>query len=153
MARGQSSSTLSTSGDHALATATEYGADLTFPAGEGTAEAIQEVVGGAGVELVLDCVGADPTLALGAAVVGTLGDLTIVEIGGGTLPVSFFSVPYEASVQTTYWGSRGELAAVLDLAARGLTTPTATTYPLDEAAQAYRDLADGKVRGRAVIVP
>lgn len=139
--------------DAALAQAAEYGADETFVAGEGAAERIQEMVGGNGVELVLDCVGADPTLALGAGIVGMLGDLTIVGIGGGTLPVSFFSVPYEASVQTTYWGSRGELAEVLDLAARGLVTPTVTTYALTDAAQVYEDLAAGEVRGRAVIVP
>jgi propanol-preferring alcohol dehydrogenase len=42
---------------------------------------------------------------------------------------------------------------VLDLAARGLITPTVTTYPLSDAGQAYRDLASGEVRGRAVIVP
>lgn len=82
-----------------------------------------------------------------------LGHLTIVGIGGGTLPVSFFSLPYEASVQTTCRGSRGELAEVLDLAARGLITPTMTTYPLTDAARAYADLAAGEVRGRAVIVP
>jgi len=49
-----------------------------------------------------------------------LGDVTIVGIAGGTLPVSFFSVPYEVSIQTTYWGTRPELVEVLDLAARGL---------------------------------
>lgn len=137
----------------ALEQAESYGADATIEAGEGAAETIQEMVGSKGVEVVIDCVGADPTLALGAGVVGMLGDLSIVGIGGGTLPVSFFSLPYEASVQTTYWGSRGELAEVLDLAARGLITPTVTTYSLDDAAQAYRDLEAGDVRGRAVIVP
>jgi alcohol dehydrogenase, propanol-preferring len=28
-----------------------------------------------------------------------------------------------------------------------------TTYSLDNAAQAYRDLQGGKVRGRAIVVP
>lgn len=41
------------------------------------------------------------TLALGAAITRVLGDLAIVGIAGGILPVSLFSVPYEASVQTT----------------------------------------------------
>jgi propanol-preferring alcohol dehydrogenase len=102
---------------------------------------------------VLDFVGADTTLALGAAVVRQVGDLTVVGIGGGTLPVSFFSLPYEASVQTTYWGSRSELVEVLDLGARGLIAPKVATFPLDDALTAYRQLHDGKLRGRAVIVP
>jgi alcohol dehydrogenase, propanol-preferring len=137
----------------ALDVAAGYGADVTIESGDDAADAVREAMGGRGAEVVLDHVGVDATLALGAATVDVLGDLTIVGIGGGTLPVSFFSLPYEASVQTTYWGSRGELAEVLDLAARGLITPTVTTYTLDDAAQAYEDLAAGEVRGRAVVVP
>lgn len=82
-----------------------------------------------------------------------LGDLTIIGLGGGTLPVSFFGVPYEMSVQSTYWGSRPELVEVLDLAARGLLRVTATTFPLEEALEAYRRLEAGDVVGRAVVVP
>jgi alcohol dehydrogenase, propanol-preferring len=82
-----------------------------------------------------------------------LGDLTIVGIAGGTLPLSFFSIAYEVSVQTTYWGSRPELAEVLDLAARGLVRPELTTFSLDQAADAYRQLEARQLEGRAVIVP
>jgi propanol-preferring alcohol dehydrogenase len=102
---------------------------------------------------VLDFVGSHDTLALGAAVTRMMGDLTIVGIAGGTLPVSFFSIPYEASVQTTYWGSRPELAEVLSLAARGLIKPTVTTFSLDQAVSAYQELEARRLEGRAVIVP
>jgi alcohol dehydrogenase, propanol-preferring len=76
-----------------------------------------------------------------------------VGIAGGTLPVSFFSVPYEVSVQTTYWGSRPELIEVLDLGARGMLRPKVTTFPLEEAIDVYRQLLAGELTGRAVIVP
>jgi alcohol dehydrogenase, propanol-preferring len=102
---------------------------------------------------VLDFVGSADTLALGAAVVRILGDLTIIGIAGGALPVSFFSVPYEASVQTTYWGSRPELTEFLDLAARGLLRPVVTTFSLDQAPAAYHRLEARQLEGRAVIVP
>jgi propanol-preferring alcohol dehydrogenase len=82
-----------------------------------------------------------------------MGDLTIVGIAGGTLPVSYFGIPYEASVQTTYWGSRPELAEVLTLAARGLVRPKVTTFSLDEALSAYQQLEGRQLEGRAVIVP
>ena len=62
-------------------------------------------------------------------------------------------MPYEVSVQTTYWGNRRELVEVLDLASRGLLTAETSLYTLDDAAQAYRDLAHGTVNGRAVVVP
>jgi propanol-preferring alcohol dehydrogenase len=121
--------------------------------GEGVAGEIRKMTGGRGADLVLDFVGSDATLALGASVVRMLGDLTIVGIAGGTLPIGFFSVPYEASVQTTYWGTRPELVEVLDLGARGLVKPKITTFGLDDAVHAYQQLREGRLQGRAVIVP
>lgn len=137
----------------ALALATSHGADIVLESNEQTSEAIREATGGRGADVVLDFVGVDATLALGAAVGRPLGDLTIVGIGGGTLPVSFFALPYEMSVQTTYWGTRTELVELLQLAARGLIEPKVTTFSLDEAGRAYEALKAGEVEGRAVIVP
>jgi propanol-preferring alcohol dehydrogenase len=137
----------------ALEAATASGADHVLVSDESAGDKIRELTGGVGADVVLDFVGAQPTVELGAKIVRQLGDLTIVGIGGGVLPVGFFSLPYEASVQTTYWGSHSELAEVIDLGARGLLHPPVTTYKLADAAAAYHDLADGKVVGRAVVVP
>ena len=82
-----------------------------------------------------------------------MADLTIVGLGGGTLPVSFFGIPYEVSVQTTYWGNRAELVEVLDLAARGLLHAEITRFELGQAEQAYELLRSGAVDGRVVVVP
>jgi propanol-preferring alcohol dehydrogenase len=114
---------------------------------------IREATRGLGADVVLDFVGSDDTLAVAAASARQLADVTIVGIAGGTLPVSFFGIPYEVSVQTTYWGNRRELVEVLDLAARGHLKAETTLYTLDDAAEAYRDLAHGTVNGRAVVVP
>jgi propanol-preferring alcohol dehydrogenase len=133
--------------------ALECGADLALAPGDDLVAEVRESTGGIGVDVVLDMVGSDETLAAGAACVRQLGDLTIVGLGGGTLPVSFFGLPFEASVQSTYWGNRRELVDVLDLGARGLLRSHTTLYTLDDAAQAYRDLAHGTVSGRAVVVP
>ncbi len=133
--------------------ALECGADLALAPGDDLVAEVREATRGLGVDVVLDMVGSDETLAAGAACLRPLGDLTIVGLGGGTLPVSFFGVPYEASVQTTYWGNRRELVDVLDLGARGMLRSHTTLYTLDDAAQAYRDLAHGTVSGRAVVVP
>ncbi len=137
----------------ARATATDLGADLVLEPGPDTSTRIREATGGRGADVVLDIVGSDETLAMAAACVRQVGDVTLVGIAGGTLPVSFFSLPYEASVQTTYWGNRSELVAVLDLASRGLLHAVTTIYPLEDAPEAYDDLAHGRVTGRAVIVP
>ncbi|MFR9802427.1 NAD(P)-dependent alcohol dehydrogenase [Pseudonocardia sp. RS010] len=139
--------------DSALDLALKAGADEVLRSGAGTAEEIRRMTAGQGADVVIDCVGSDATLALGAAATRVLGDLTIVGLGGGTLPVSFFGVPYEASVQTTYWGTRPELAEVLALGARGLVTPEFRTFALDDALAAYRALRTGGIDGRAVVVP
>jgi len=79
--------------------------------------------------------------------------VTIVGIGGGEMPLTFFSQPYEVSIATTYWGTRPELAELLTLAARGTVTAESTVYSLDDAPHAYRDLRNGTLTGRAVVVP
>jgi propanol-preferring alcohol dehydrogenase len=138
----------------ALKLAEECGADVTIEAGDAAGvEARSATANGRGADLVLDFVGNDGTLALATSTTRTMGDLTIVGIAGGTLPYNFYAVPYEASVQSVYWGSRAELAEVLDLGARGLITPEITTYPLDEAPAAYQALREGTLKGRAVVIP
>ena len=129
------------------------GADLVLSPGDDLVEQVREATEGHGADVVLDFVGSDDTLAASAASARQIGDITIVGIAGGTLPVSFFGVPYEASVQTTYWGNRRELVEVLDLAARNLLHAEKTIFTLDDAARAYDELAHGTVRGRAVVVP
>jgi alcohol dehydrogenase, propanol-preferring len=137
----------------ALALARELGADATVVTGESAAQEVRAATGGKGADLVLDLVGSDGTLALAAAVSRSLGDVTLVGIAGGSLPFSFFSVPYEVSLQSTYWGTRSELVEVLDLAARGRLAAKITTVSLNEAPSVYRAMAEGKVEGRTVVVP
>jgi propanol-preferring alcohol dehydrogenase len=139
--------------EEALKVAESDGADLTLVSGENTAEEIRQATGGRGADVVIDCVGADTTIAMGAAAMRQMGDMTIVGIGGGTFPFSFFSIPYEVSMQTTYWGARHELVEVLNLGSRGLIGSRITTFALDEAASAYESLKAGEIEGRAVIVP
>ncbi|MFC5730844.1 MULTISPECIES: NAD(P)-dependent alcohol dehydrogenase [Nocardioides] len=129
------------------------GADLVLEPGEHLAQAVREASDGLAADVVLDFVGSDETLASAVACARQLADITIVGLGGGSFPFSFFNVPYEASIQTTYWGNRGELVEVLDLAARGLLHADVTTFGLEEAPLAYDQLRDGKVNGRAVVVP
>lgn len=139
--------------ESARALATTAGADAALAPGDSAADLVREATCGLGADVVLDFVGSDASLHLGAATVRALGDLTVIGIAGGSMPFSFFSLPYEASVQTTYWGNRGELVEVLDLAARGLLRAQVTTFPLTEAASAYELLAKGEIDGRAVVVP
>lgn len=82
---------------------------------------------------------------------GPRGDLTIVGLAGGTLPVAFGRIPFECSVTIPYWGSRSELMEVIALAQAGLITPEVERFALADASTAYQKMRDGRLRGRAVI--
>ncbi len=139
--------------DEALRLAGELGAEHCVKAGADAAAEIRDLTEGKGVDAVFDIVGADATLALGAAVARPMGHLTIVGIAGGSLPVSFFGIAYEVSVATTYWGTLPELVEVIDLANAGHLTAHVRTYSLDDATNAYAAMRAGQLEGRAVIVP
>ena len=139
--------------DTALAVARENGAHHGLLAGDGAADEIRDLTGGKGADAVFDLVGIETTMALGAAVVRPRGHLTVVGIGGGTLSFGFFSMPYEVTLSTTYWGTIPELHEVIALAERGLITPAVQRYALDDALDAYEDMRNGRLEGRAVITP
>ncbi|MFJ7984128.1 NAD(P)-dependent alcohol dehydrogenase [Streptomyces sp. NPDC096351] len=136
-----------------LALARAVGAHETVLSDAGAAAAVRELTGGRGAEVVLDFVGAPPTVTAAGAMVAIEGDVTIVGLGGGTLPVGFGSLPYEVSVTSPYWGTRAELVEVLDLARAGAIDVHTETYGLDDAPKAYERLHAGRVEGRAVILP
>lgn len=139
--------------ERALETARERGAHHTLAPGPDAATEIRAITGGIGADVVLDFVGSDATLALGAASSRLMGNLTIVGIAGGTVPVGFFTVPYEVSVASTYWGSLPELLEVVALAQAGRVAAEVTRFDLEHAVDAYAAMRAGEVDGRAVVVP
>jgi propanol-preferring alcohol dehydrogenase len=136
-----------------LAQARELGADDAIAPGDDAVARIRDATGGLGAEVVIDVVGSDDTLALAVASARVWGHLTIVGLGGGTLPVSFFGVPYECSIATTYWGTHGELREVLALARAGRLHVNVERFPLERAIEAYDRLRAGTIAGRAVVTP
>jgi alcohol dehydrogenase, propanol-preferring len=137
----------------ALELATAVGADHAVTSDDSAPDAIRDITRGKGADLALDCVGVDSTMALAAQVSRPLAHVTVVGIGGGTFGFNFFSLPYEASLATTYWGTLPELSEVLDLARRGLVKAHTQRFGLDQAIDAYDALDAGELEGRAVIVP
>jgi propanol-preferring alcohol dehydrogenase len=137
----------------ALALAKDVGAHHGVQSGPDAAAEVRELTGGKGADVVLDLVGADATLALGAAVSRPLGHLTLVGIAGGSFPFSFFGQPYEVSLASTYWGSLPELFEVLALARAGHVRAHVQTMSLRDAPKAYEAMEAGALQGRAVIVP
>lgn len=139
--------------DHAkLERARALGAHAAIPVGDDAVAAVRRELGG-GAAVVLDMVGSDATLALGAKVLRERGHLVLVGLAGGTLPVSFFGLPYGASIATSYWGTVTELYELVALARSGAIHLDVERFALADALGAYTRLREGRVAGRAVVVP
>ncbi len=132
--------------------AEKFGA-VTIPGGEGQVEAVKELTGGRGADVVLDFVGINPTMALAAGAVAQQGSVTIVGIGGGSHSWNFFSMPYEVNFSSTYWGTIEDLHEVVAMYRAGQIVPDVETFSLEDAPEAYRRMMDGSLAGRAVVVP
>jgi alcohol dehydrogenase, propanol-preferring len=136
-----------------LRLAREVGADEAVEPGEGAAEAIRELTGGLGVELVVDNVGANDTLALAAQVVRFESHLTVVGLAGGSFEFGFGALPFETQLTLPYWGTAIELMEVLELARAGKIRAHVERFPLERVEEAYERLRDGSLEGRAVVCP
>lgn len=120
---------------------------------DAAAEQIAEIAGARGVTVALDIVGAQPTVDLCVRVVGRNSRLTIVGLGGGVVQYAANSPPYGCEVSVPYWGSRTELMEVIALAEAGRIHAEVETFPLEQAVDVYQRLREGRIRGRAVLVP
>jgi propanol-preferring alcohol dehydrogenase len=136
-----------------LESAKRMGADEGLLSGDEAVKRIKDMTRGQGANLVLDIVGVNPTLQMAAQVARVLGHVTIVGLGGGALPVNFYSLPHECSVASPYWGTITELMEVVSLAQAGKIQMLVEYFPLERAGEAYQLLHDGKIQGRAVITP
>lgn len=140
--------------DEALQLAAQVGAHHTVRAGEQAAAHIRDIAGPApgGVDVVLDIVGAQATVDLARAVVATGGDIAVVGLAGGALPVGFATLPFEARVVAPFWGTRAELAEVIALARAGRIRAHVERFALADAQTAYDRLRAGHLAGRAVVL-
>jgi propanol-preferring alcohol dehydrogenase len=137
----------------ALDVAVESGADEVMLSDGLDARDVRRAAGGRGAALVIDCVGIDATLELAAACAAPGGQVSILGVGGGTLPVNLGVIPFETSVIISNWGTRAELAEVIGLASAGAVRIEVERVRLDEVPAAYERLDAGAVRGRVVAVP
>lgn len=130
------------------------GADVTVdPRDANAAEQIKAATGEDGAAAVIDFVGINDTMVLGAGAVGRSGLFVLVGLAGGSFPFSFFSLPSDAAMMTSNWGSRNELEEVLALARAGRLISTIEQHPLADINKVFDRLAAGQIPGRAVLVP
>lgn len=142
--------------DAKLGAARRLGADVAMRSDADAIGQILELTRGYGADAVFDFVGAQPTVDLATGVVAPEGAIRFVGLGGGTFPYSataFGALPWGANVQCSYGGTRADFVEVLALARSGKVGVDTVQYPLDQVETAVSDLREGRVAGRAVLVP
>lgn len=136
-----------------LRLAREIGADEAVRSDEEAAERIRSLTGGLGAEggPGLRRCGSHPRAGLQDR--SRDGHITLVGLAGGSFEYTSFTLPYECSLATTYWGSIPELMEVIELARQGKIDVRIERFPLTSVGEAYDRMREGTIERRTVIVP
>ena len=136
--------------------ALELGAEIAVNASEEAAsERIRRITGGAGADVVYECVGTEESMKEASAALGRRGRLVFV----GYSPDSFTVHPiqlvvFEQTVMGAVGATLNDLYKAVDLVERGVVrTVVDRTLPLEQFESGLNALERGELVGRAVLVP
>ncbi len=132
--------------------ATELGADHAVDGGD-AADAVRDLTGGRGADLVFDFVGTDDTHAGSAAMLARSGTYSVIGYGGTISIPSASLVVNEHAVVGNLVGTWIDLWELLQLHAAGRIVLKTEVHPLDAVNEVLAKLREGEVNGRAVLVP
>ena len=137
----------------ALKLAEQIGADVTVVADGGQVEAVRDLTGGAGADVVLDFVAEQGAEMDGWEMTAPAGSYFVIGYGGTLQIPTLDIISTERNIIGNIVGTYNDLAELMALAQGGKVTLHTKTYPLDAAPDALADLDAGRVRGRAILVP
>ena len=133
----------------------DAGADECIDASQGNVtEALLDLTGGNGVDVVVDFVSAASTLEAGAAALGNHGRLVTLGGAGENFKVdSHAMLLKEQDLLGSRYVTRSEILDALDLVARGEIWPLVTDIrPLEDAEALHEQVENGAVTGRAALL-
>jgi len=117
-------------------------------------EEVSRITSGKGIDVIVDCVGAENTIYDSLRLLNKGGALVVVGLFGEQIRAPL--VPFvinEYKIFGSLWGNYNELCEVIELAANHKLKHELTRFSLPEINKAIDLLKRGNVRGRAVIVP
>lgn len=140
--------------DKKLDLAKKFGADYAIKLGDSARKEVMELTQGRGVDVIIDCVGAQNTTDLSLSLLAKGGALAVVGLFGNQIVLPLLrAVINEYQVIGSLWGNYNELCEVIELAKQGKVHHSLQTFKLDEINRAIDKLRSGEIVGRAVIVP
>ncbi|WP_028934354.1 NAD(P)-dependent alcohol dehydrogenase [Pseudonocardia spinosispora] len=137
----------------ALALAKEIGADETVLADGTHIDAVKDLTGGDGANVVFDFVAEQGAENDAWAMTAPAGYQYVIGYGGEFRAPTLDFVAGEKNVIGNIVGTYNDLVELMVLAQAGKVTLHTKQYPLDSALEALNDLDNGRVRGRAILVP
>jgi NAD+-dependent secondary alcohol dehydrogenase Adh1 len=137
----------------ALKLAEQLGAHETIVADGSQVDAVKDLTGGNGAEVVLDFVAEEGAEMDGWNMTAPAGSYFVIGYGGTLHIPTLDIISTERNIIGNIVGTYNELAELMALAQAGKVTLHTKTYPLDAAVEALNDLDAGRVRGRAILVP
>ncbi len=137
----------------ALKLADQLGAHHTVVADGGQVDAVKDLTGGAGAEVVLDFVAEQGAENDAFQMTRDAGSYFVIGYGGTVTIPTLDIISTERNIIGNIVGTYNDLAELMVLAQAGKVTLHTKTYPLDSAVEAFDDLDNGRVRGRAILVP
>jgi NAD+-dependent secondary alcohol dehydrogenase Adh1 len=137
----------------ALKLAESLGADHLVVADGTEAQAVKDLTGGAGAEVVLDFVGEGGALEQGISMLHRAGSFFVIGYGGVVQVPAIDIISTEINITGNLVGTYNDLVELMVLAARDQVKLHTTTYPLDAFGDALADLDQGRLRGRGILIP
>ncbi len=137
----------------ALKLAEQLGAQYTVVADGRQVDAVKDLTGGNGAEVVLDFVAEQGAEMDGWNMTAAGGSYFVIGYGGTLEIPTLDIISTERNIIGNIVGTYNELAELMALAQAGRVTLHTRAYPLDAAVEALTDLDAGRVRGRAILVP
>lgn len=137
----------------ALDLAAKLGADHTVVADGGHVDAVLDLTGGAGAEVVLDFVAEQGAQQDAFAMTQRDGSHFVIGYGSNIDVPTIDIISTERNIVGNLVGTYNDLAELMVLAEAGKVTLHTKKYPLDGALDALADLDAGRVRGRAILTP
>ena len=116
-------------------------------------EKVLELTEGRGGDVVFDFVAEHGAENDAYAMTAAAGSHYVVGYGGELRAATIDLVTGERNVVGNSVGTFSDLAELMVLAESGRVTLHTKKYPLEDAAQAFEDVENGRVRGRAILVP
>jgi alcohol dehydrogenase, propanol-preferring len=141
-----------------LQLAEKFGADYIVNVSANSQNIRNEIIeitkGRGGVDVVIDCVGAEDTIEDSCRILNKGGCLVMVGLFGSQIKMPLVrTVLQEYQLYGSLWGNYSELSEVIELAKANKIKHNIQKFPLSEINESIGLLKKGEILGRGVVIP